>query len=130
MSVTNHGDKLNLAAAADLSAFQHCIVKQTSDTQVNVATATTDILLGVLGNKPKSGETASVERFTAGVTFKVLLGGTVTRGQYLTVNSSSVAVGATQTTAGSQPVVHVIGRALQAGVSGDIIEVEGAPGLF
>lgn len=127
MSVTNHGDKLNLAAAADLSTFQHCLVKQTSDTQVNVATAATDKVVGVLQNKPKSGETASIANVSAGSTFKVKLGGTVTRGARLTANASSVAVAATQTASGTAPAVYSFGEALQAGVTGDIIEVRGGP---
>lgn len=130
MSVSNHGDKLNLAAAADLSTFQHCLVKQTSDTQVNVATAATDKVCGVLENKPKSGETASVANISAGSTFKVKLGGTVAVGQRLTANSSSVAIAATKTADGTGPTTYSFGEALQAGVTGDIIEARGGPIWF
>jgi hypothetical protein len=47
-------------AAADLSAKQYYFVEITAAGTVNVCNAATDQPIGVLQNKPKSGETAEV----------------------------------------------------------------------
>ncbi|MBU0598781.1 hypothetical protein KKF61_07415 [Patescibacteria group bacterium] len=47
-------------AAADLSAKQFYFVKLSANRTVNVPTAITDIPIGVLQNKPASGEAAEV----------------------------------------------------------------------
>ena len=39
-------------AAADLSAYQYCLVKRTAANTVNICTADTDLAIGVLYNKP------------------------------------------------------------------------------
>jgi hypothetical protein len=49
-----------LKAAADLSAKQYYFVKITANDTVNVCSAVTDRPIGVLQNKPKSGDTAEV----------------------------------------------------------------------
>jgi|SRR6185369_3078460 len=48
------------AAAADLSAKQFYIVKVTAANAVNLTTAAGEAALGILQNKPKSGEVADV----------------------------------------------------------------------
>ena len=50
-------------AAADLSAKQYYFVKLASSTTVNVCAAVTDKPIGVLQNKPESGEQAIVRVF-------------------------------------------------------------------
>ena len=50
----------NLTAAADLRTKQYCFVKITAAKAVNVATAKGEGVLGVLQNKPNSGEAAEV----------------------------------------------------------------------
>lgn len=39
-------------AAADLSAYQYCLVKRSAANTVNICTADTDLAIGVLYNKP------------------------------------------------------------------------------
>lgn len=88
--------------------------------KVVLATSPTDAnILGVLNNAPGAGEPASVCSRNAEGTFKVRLGvntAAVSVGDYLTVDSDSGAL--KTTTTGHQ----VVGRAMQAGVAGDIIE--------
>lgn len=105
------------AAAADYSAKQFYIVKQSGDAAVTLASAATDLLIGVIQNKPKSGEAVEVFGRWGGGTGKVILGsGGATRGAFLTADADGKAVATT--TGGDE----VIGRALQAGDAGDIIE--------
>jgi hypothetical protein len=115
--MSTFGEK-SFLAAADLSAKRYHIVKQTSDTEVNLATAATDKIVGTLYNDPVSGQEASVDGLLAGKpgTGLVKLGGTVSYGSRLTTNSDSEAI-ATTTTGNV-----VFGIALQEGVDGDLIE--------
>ena len=127
MAVSNSPRSLNLSAAADLSTKQYYLVKQTSDTACNLSSAATDKVLGSLQNKPRSGETAEI---AVEGNFKVILGGTVAVGAPLVSDSNGKAVSATQATAGAQPGSWVFAVARQAGVLGDIIEVEGAKIIY
>lgn len=84
------------------------------------ATAATEPLLGAADSLDKaSGEMVDV---AVGEFGEVRLGGTVTRGAWLTSNASARAIATT--TAGNQ----VIGRAEQSGVDGDVIRYRVAPG--
>lgn len=112
------GPNKTYKAAADLSSSQYHIVKQTSAGVVNLASAATDVITGVLQNKPKSGENAEVCMRNGGGTGKVKLGGNVAIGSFLTADASGHAVATT--TGGNE----VFGRAIEAGVSGDVIEYE------
>lgn len=103
-------------AGADLATKQGYVVKTDSGGKIVVAAAATDAIRGVLVNSPKSGETADVALINGNGTFKVKLGGTVTKDAYLTSNASGLAI-ATTTTGD-----RVFGRAVSAGVSGDVIE--------
>ena len=51
---------ITLEAAADLSSSQYLFLKTDADGKVNVCTAITDRPIGVLQNKPASGEAATV----------------------------------------------------------------------
>ena len=116
MSQTVKGRK-SFIAAADLSAKRYFIVKQTSANKVNLAAAATDLeIVGTLNNKPKADEGADVILRSGGETGKVILGATVSRGDHLTTDSAGKAI--KTTTANDE----VIGRVLQAGVSGDLVE--------
>lgn len=94
-------DGSQTTAAADLSTGltgqggtgQFLAVKITGSRQVNVCT-TGDYIYGVLQNKPASGQAADVG--ILGVT-KAMSGGTVTAGDYLSVDSSSRFVTASST---------------------------------
>lgn len=117
MSKFIEGNHFSAPAGADLRTFQYKAVKLNSSGQVVAATAATDVIIGVLDNTPNTGELASVWVRSSHGTFKIVLGGTVAVGDAVTANASSL--GITTTTAGNQ----IIGYAVQAGVSGDIIEV-------
>lgn len=106
-------------AGAAIAAYT--IVKPgAADGAILAAAAATDALIGVtMEVGPASGERADI--IQSGIA-EVKLGGTVTRGAWITSDASGN--GIATTTATNQ----VIGRALIAGVSGDIIPVLLAPG--
>lgn len=108
---------INFPSSADYSALTnlYLIVKLNSSSQVAKSTAATDKHVGVLQNNPKSGSTANVLARNASGVGKVVAGGTIAVGDYLTSNASSQAIA---TTTGND---EVIGIALEAGVSGQII---------
>lgn len=115
------GSNRSFISTNDLSAAtnQYLIVKADASNvgQVVLATAATDVILGVLMNTPKAGDNAVVRlRSTVG-TLPVLAGGTVAIGDAITANASSK--GITTVTAGNQ----ILGYALRAAVTGDILEV-------
>ncbi len=111
------GSNKGFKAGADLSTNQYNIVKLNSSGNVILATAATDKIIGVLNDKPRANGTGDVRLRSAAGTLNVKLGGTVALGDAVTTNASSV--GITTTTAGDQ----ILGYALEAGVSGQIIEL-------
>ncbi len=106
----------SFTSTADLSAEPYVVVAVdlSNDNSVVLATADTDPIVGVLQNEPKAGEAALI-RFIG--TTKVVLGGVVARGDAVTTNATGE--GVTTAVAGTA----VIGKALDSGVAGDIIEV-------
>lgn len=82
-----------------------------------LAAAGTDKSIGVLVDQPLAGQTGTVRLRSAEGTIFVKLGGTVAVGDAVTSNGSGV--GIATTTGGDE----VLGRALEAGVSGDVIEL-------
>lgn len=116
------GPKLDwgITADVDLVGNFHKFVKlntsTTVDTIVAVA-ATTDEALGVLNNAPLQGEEAEV--VLSGIV-KVLLGGTVAKGDK--IGHDATGAGVTRTV-GTDTTEYVYGRALEAGVAGQIISV-------
>lgn len=77
---------LTLEAAADLSLFQYCAVRQQAGRKCNVASDVGSTnYIGILQNKPKAGEFATVA--VAGKS-KMVAGGVVTEGGLLSFNSS------------------------------------------
>lgn len=108
---------LTKIAGADFSTTgQYLIVKKgTNAGEVALATsATAEVLLGVLQNKPKQNEAALVRILG---TSKVVAGGTVAEGAYVTSNGSGQAI---------STVVDknaVIGIAMEAAVVNDIFEI-------
>lgn len=130
MAVENVGRSKTYKAGADLRTKKNFLVKQSADDTVVLAAAATDIVVGVVGNKANTGELVEVIRAASGSTFKVVAGGTITRGARLVSDAAGKAIVATQTAAGSQPTAQSFGRALQAAVSGDIFEAEGDPILY
>lgn len=107
--------EITRAAGADLSAKRYYIVKLDTAGAIVLAAAATQNIVGVLQNKPQSGE-AGIYRF--GGTTKVIAGGTIAIGDWVTSDSAGKAVATT--TDGD----ITIGRALESAVSGDIFEVQ------
>jgi len=105
---------LSFTAAADLSAKQFHFVEITDDNTVNVCNAATDVPIGVLTNKPESGEAAAVAAI--GKT-KVKAGGTITAGARVGPNANGEAVAKTAD-ADQAP-----GIALTDAASGELVEV-------
>lgn len=117
MATTVDGQSRAFEAGADLSTKKYYIVKQdTVQTEVVLASAATDNLLGVLQNDPKEGENAVVMLRSATGTGKVKTGGSGSAGAHLTADSAGKAVATT--TGGDE----IIGRALFDFTSGDVVE--------
>lgn len=122
MSQYNVGPSKTFAAGADLSAAgnEAKIVKLSSGTIV-LGAAITDLVIGVLepGQRPKSGEQASVRLLNSPGTVKVQAGAAVTRGAEVTCDATGRAIDVVGTTG-----TKVIGIALEAaGAAGVFIEV-------
>lgn len=102
-----------LSAAADLTGKQYHLVRLSAAWTVNQASeALHASLIGVLQNKPKSGEGATV---ADGGTSKVVAGAAITAGAYLTTDSSGRAITVVSN-------ATVFGTALTAaGATGDVI---------
>ena len=102
-------------AAADLSAKQYYFVKLASSTTVNVCAAVTDKPIGILQNKPESGEQAIVRCF--GIS-KVSADATLAAGDVI----GTAADGQAQPISlGSETTVHVCGQAIEAGSAGETL---------
>jgi len=102
----------SFTAAADQTQFT--IVKITADNTVGIASAAADKTVGVVQDKATTGTTTQVR--VLGVS-KVIAGGSVTAGAYITADSAGKAVATT--TAGNR----AIGIALAGAASGDIFPV-------
>tara|TARA_A100001201_G_C4008829_1_gene176872 strand:+ start:328 stop:714 length:387 start_codon:yes stop_codon:yes gene_type:complete len=102
-------------AAADLSAKQYYFVKLASSTTVNVCAAVTDKPIGVLQNKPESGEQAIVRVF--GVS-KISADATLAAGDVIGTSADGQAQ---PISLGSETTVHVCGQAIEAGAAGNIL---------
>ena len=106
---------LTLQAAADLSLHQYTAVRISAARQCNVASDVgASSVIGVLQNKPKAGEFATVA--VSGKS-KLVAGGVVTAPNLITINSSGRAA---EVASGGV----TIGRALETSAAdGDIITV-------
>lgn len=92
------GGDITRLAGADYSATteQYKIVRVSSPTQVVTTTAATQIPLGVLQNRPASGQAAEV-RVNSGSTTKCVCGAAVTAGQEIMSDASGRGITATTT---------------------------------
>jgi hypothetical protein len=104
----------NLTAAADLSSNQYYFVKLASATTVNVCTAVTDVPIGVLQNKPTSGQAAKI--CFLGVS-KVSADATLAAGNVIGTSSDSQAQ---PLTVGTETTVYTCGQAITAAGAGEI----------
>ncbi|NOS67907.1 MAG: DUF2190 family protein [Candidatus Peribacteraceae bacterium] len=102
-------------AAADLSAKKYyCIAQDANGKAALASSATAKGNLGILQNKPASGEAANIAVLG---TSKAILGGTVDEGDQLTTDANGKLIATTS--AGD----FVVAEALEAGVLNDIAEV-------
>lgn len=116
MSQDNGGAPERTGVAGEsMLTKQYYIVQLDASGNVEVAEGATDLILGVLQNKPDTGE-AALYRFSG--TSKVKAGGSIAIGDWVTTDSSGLAVATT--TDGN----IVIGRALEAADANDIFEVQ------
>jgi hypothetical protein len=112
------GGDITRLAAADYSAAteQYKIVRASSATQVTTTTAATQIPLGILQNRPASGQAAQV-RVNSGATSKCVAGAAVTAGAEVMSDGSGRAITATTTN-------EVVGIALtSAANANELIDV-------
>lgn len=110
-------EKAFVCGATSLATKQFYIVKQHTDGTMILAAAGTDKIVGVLQNKPAIGAAANVR---IGGTTKVIAGGTIAVGAFVTSDASGKAVSTSSTSD------YVLGKYLgsAAAASGDIIEVQ------
>src|SRR5581483_6913274 len=109
----NHLDQ-SLEAAADLSAKQYRFVTIDSNGQAALATRGA-LAVGVLQDKPNAAGRVGAVRTVSGLPTKIVLGGTVTKGQALVSDAHAAAVNA------SSSDNAYLGFAMESGSSGQII---------
>lgn len=102
-----------LTAAADLSGKQFHFVKLASATTVNVCSAVTDVPVGVLQNKPTSGQAAEVTFL--GIS-KVVADATLAAGDVIGTSADSQAQ---PLTVGTETTVYTCGQAITAAGAGE-----------
>lgn len=116
MSQFVNGHTKTLVAGEDLSSKINYIGQLDASGNLEVAEGATDLLVGVIVSNDGGSGASAVYQFSG--TAKVKLGGTVAIGDWVTTDSNGK--GVATTTDGN----ITIGRALEAGVDGDIIEVQ------
>lgn len=116
MSQSNSSNSFgHLVAAADLSSNQYYAVKVNSSGQIALCSSAGEFVVGILQNKPTSGQAADVRH---SATTKAVAGAAITAGARVMTNASGKVI--TLATSGS----IACGVALEAaGADGDIIEV-------
>lgn len=95
-------------ANADLSAKQYCFVKLTANNTVDVCSATTDVPIGVLQNKPTSGQNAAVT--IDGIT-KIVAAATIAAGALIATDASGHAASGV---AGTDTTKYLVGQVIDA----------------
>ena len=114
-AVSGQRNQVSRVASGDLSALQYTFVKEfgASNTAVYPATTVGEVVYGILQNKPRNQEhaTVCVDGFT-----KVTLGGSLGAGATVMVNSNAAAIAATSGQ-------YICGRINRGGNSGSIGEM-------
>ncbi len=122
---SGNGHDESFKAGADQSAKQYYIVKQSALNTVVICAAATDRALGVLRNKPKTGEAATIRITGIAEVISDGSGTAIVVGDYVGPNSSAKAV--KKATAD----YSVLGQALDASsTDGAIIRVLLTPGAW
>ena len=115
MSFEKHSAMIpGLKAAVDLSAKQFYCVELTAADTVNVCGAATDVVVGILQNKPVAGEACEIPE--SGIV-KGIAGGVIAVGQWVGTDAAGKLVAKTT------DKDFVYGIALEAGVDNRIIAV-------
>lgn len=117
MSQSTRDFEKSLACSEALTTKQYYIVQLDATGGIEVGEGATDLLVGVLQNNPASGEMAT---YRFGGTTKVVAGGVVAPGAWVTSDANGKAVATT--TDGDIVIGRFIGKANAA--DGDIIEVQ------
>jgi hypothetical protein len=121
MAVQDLSNVQTYPAGADLSSYQHYIMTLDTNGRVNVAAGAGTPLVGVLLNKPAATGRAA-EIAGPGCIAKVIAGGAINEGDWITSDSAGKATATT--TAGDE----VLGFAkTAASASGDLFEVVVSP---
>lgn len=106
------------------TGYQFYAVKLSSGA-LALAAAATDPVIGFLLDVGVANQNVMVRLLSAQGTVNAVAGAAISANALLTVNASGQVVTATQSTAGTQPSVTVVGRALEAASgAGQIIEIE------
>jgi hypothetical protein len=121
MAGTENLECVSIPAGADLSALQFTAVKYGTGKQVVQAAAATAPIVGILQNKPTSGQTAAVA--ISGIA-KAKAGGVWAAGDALTATTGGALIATTTNNH------HIVGYAHEIAASGDIAQVRLAPGQF
>lgn len=106
-----------MTASADLSSKQFHFVKVSGNNTVTVCAAITDIPIGILQNKPTSGQAAVVCVF--GIS-KVVADGTLAAGNLIGTSADGQA---DAIAAGTDTTVYTMGQALNAAAAGETVEM-------
>ncbi|MFA6213551.1 MAG: hypothetical protein WC714_29205 [Candidatus Obscuribacterales bacterium] len=112
MATSGDKETIAIAAGADLSTFQYKIIAVDG-----TLAATNAVALGVLLNKPKSGEHATIAY--AGHMKAYVGGGSVAAGAQLAVTTSGYLITNATSTGG------IVGKAITAAASGALCEFVG-----
>ena len=111
-TVKDLGMTISRNAAVDLSAKVHYLAKVDTTGKFDLASASTDSILGVITEGAAANKPVTVQY---GGQSKAIAGGVITAGDRLTADSSGKMVATT--TAGNR----VIGIALESGTTNDIV---------
>ena len=103
--------------SVDLSAKVYFIVKETALGVCDLASSSTDFIVGTINSIERKGQEIEVWSRNGSTTHKVVVGtGPIAIGDYLTSDANGKAV--KTTTVGDQ----VLGRSAMVGATGDVIE--------
>ena len=116
---------ITFTAGENLSEKQYYAVYLSADQTVSLCTTSYLNAIGILQNKPKSGEAAVIRPIGCGGTSKVKTGGAIAVGKRLKVDTDGMCIVESTPNATEQ---WCVGVALEAsGADGDIIETLLAP---
>lgn len=121
MAGTENIQCISIEAGADLSALQFTAIRLGTDKLAASATSNNEPIVGILQNKPTSGQAAAVA--ISGVA-KAKAGGAWSSGDSLTATTGGALIATTTNNH------HIVGVALEDAASGDVAQVLVRPGQF